>query len=208
MHHLEERKPVSPRDRWPAGDRRRPRSPLPCRRYRLRKRLPGRRHLLRHQRLSDRGHFLDERRRTGTISLSAFYERRARRIAPAMFVVVTATAVTALSFFPPVRMNELSRSMIATFTFSANFWFLGQSHYFRNGHWRAAVDPPLELGGRRTVLPRSAAVASSHPQDAGARAASRPDSARPSLGWDGAKCCPFTMPTPLSIDRTRALGSC
>ncbi|QND60175.1 acyltransferase family protein [Mesorhizobium huakuii] len=76
------------------------------------------------------GILLDERRRTGKVSFISFYERRLRRILPALAVVVTASAAAAWFVLTPVRMEEFSKSVISAFTFSANFWFLAQTHYF------------------------------------------------------------------------------
>lgn len=73
---------------------------------------------------------LDERRRTGTISLLGFYERRVRRIMPALMFVTASSAVAAWFSLTPIRMEEFAGSVVAAFTFSANFWFWAQTHYF------------------------------------------------------------------------------
>lgn len=73
---------------------------------------------------------LEERQRTGTISLLGFYERRARRIVPALVTVVAASSIGAWFVLTPIRMDEFVGSVISAFTFSANFWFLAQTHYF------------------------------------------------------------------------------
>ncbi|GLQ82931.1 hypothetical protein GCM10007881_64540 [Mesorhizobium huakuii] len=76
------------------------------------------------------GLLLDERRRTGSISIVSFYERRVRRIVPALVIVVASSALGAWFILTPIRMEEFAGSVIAAFTFSANFWFLAQTHYF------------------------------------------------------------------------------
>ncbi|QND63845.1 acyltransferase [Mesorhizobium loti] len=81
----------------------------------------------------------DERRRTGTVSILGFYERRVRRIVPALVFVVASTTVGAWFLLTPIRMEEFAGSVVATFTFSANFWFLAQTHYFST----AADQQPL-----------------------------------------------------------------
>ena len=88
------------------------------------------------------GLLLDERERTGTISLPRFYARRIRRIIPALVVVVVATAALALAFLTPLRMQELASSIVAAFTFSANFWFWSQDVYFAT---EAAEQPLIHL---------------------------------------------------------------
>ncbi|SDJ84884.1 acyltransferase family protein [Microbulbifer yueqingensis] len=61
--------------------------------------------------------------RQGRFSLADFYERRARRILPALFAVLA--ACTALSWFilPPDLLEGYARSVLATVLFVSNFWF-------------------------------------------------------------------------------------
>jgi peptidoglycan/LPS O-acetylase OafA/YrhL len=66
----------------------------------------------------------------GTFSLKDFWERRARRILPAMSVMVLATLVAGYFFFLPWDYEELGRSVIAQSVFGANFHFWAQSGYF------------------------------------------------------------------------------
>ena len=63
-------------------------------------------------------------------SLAGFYERRIRRIFPALAVVLFAVSVLAFKLFLPVEFVEFGKSLLAA-TFSAsNIFFLHQSSYF------------------------------------------------------------------------------
>lgn len=66
----------------------------------------------------------------GKFSLARFYERRARRILPALFVVTVATAVAAWFILLPEDLKELGKSLLAVALFSSNFLFWNESGYF------------------------------------------------------------------------------
>ena len=68
----------------------------------------------------DQGHF----------SILKFYERRARRILPALFCVMAVTLPFAYKFMQPTDMTEFAKSLVAVTTFSSNFFFWSQSGYF------------------------------------------------------------------------------
>jgi peptidoglycan/LPS O-acetylase OafA/YrhL len=73
-------------------------------------------------------------------SLMSFYERRVRRIFPALFVTLAVCAALAYKFFLPSELNEFSKSLLAaTFSFS-NIFFYRQSGYFEGA---AAMKPLL-----------------------------------------------------------------
>ena len=63
-------------------------------------------------------------------SLLAFYQRRARRILPALAVVVLATSVAAYIFFMPEEFLAFSKSVVATTLFSSNILFWHETGYF------------------------------------------------------------------------------
>lgn len=63
-------------------------------------------------------------------SILQFYERRARRILPALTFVVAVTTVFALMIFPPDRLAEYGASMVATAVFAANVYFWQTTDYF------------------------------------------------------------------------------
>ncbi|AOS95504.1 O-acetyltransferase OatA [Microbulbifer aggregans] len=56
-------------------------------------------------------------------SLASFYERRARRILPALFAVVIACIGTGWFVLPPEPFKELAQSVLAAMLFVSNFWF-------------------------------------------------------------------------------------
>ncbi len=66
----------------------------------------------------------------GRFSYANFYVRRARRLFPALFVVLVASAVPAIILLPPHLLEEFSNSLIATTFFVANIFFWWQSGYF------------------------------------------------------------------------------
>lgn len=66
---------------------------------------------------------------SGRFSLVGFYERRARRILPALVVVCFFTAIVGALGVPGVDLKELGGSLASVSTFSANIYF-----------WRVAGD--------------------------------------------------------------------
>ncbi len=68
--------------------------------------------------------------RDGTFSFLSFYERRARRILPALFLVLLVCLPFAWHWFLPGDMEEFTRSVIAVATFSSNVLFWRESGYF------------------------------------------------------------------------------
>jgi peptidoglycan/LPS O-acetylase OafA/YrhL len=80
-------------------------------------------------------------------SLAAFYERRIRRIIPALVVTLFVTTIFACYFLLPFQLIDFAKSLLAaTFSFS-NIYFLGTSNYFSNNDakpllhtWSLAVE--------------------------------------------------------------------
>lgn len=66
----------------------------------------------------------------GCFSLKKFYERRARRILPALFFVMAFTVPFAWMWLPPEELKSFWKSVAAVSTFSSNFLFLQESGYF------------------------------------------------------------------------------
>lgn len=66
----------------------------------------------------------------GHFSLAAFYERRARRILPALLVMVAACLPFAWLWMPPNRLMEFFASVAATGLFASNLYFWQQTDYF------------------------------------------------------------------------------
>ncbi|MCL1124913.1 acyltransferase family protein [Shewanella surugensis] len=69
---------------------------------------------------------LDEDR----FSLITFYERRARRILPALFFVILICIPFAWMWFMPLDLQDFAQSIVAVSTFSSNILFWLESDYF------------------------------------------------------------------------------
>lgn len=66
----------------------------------------------------------------GTFSLIHFYERRARRILPALFLVMFVCLPFAWFWLLPDAMKQFSQSLVAVSTFASNILFWRTSGYF------------------------------------------------------------------------------
>ncbi len=66
----------------------------------------------------------------GNFSVLRFYERRFRRILPALCFVVLACLIAGLIVLSPHDLSEMGRSVAATALFSSNFLFWNQAGYF------------------------------------------------------------------------------
>ena len=75
-----------------------------------------------------------------SFSLGRFYERRARRILPALFAVLAVTSAMALGMFLPADLLDYSKSLVATLGFGSNVYFTLRSGYFDTA---AALQPLL-----------------------------------------------------------------
>ena len=114
----------------------------------------------------------------GRFSLGRFYERRARRILPALVVMLLACMPAAWLWLMPRQMADFSQSVVATATFASNILFWLKSGYFDTASelkpllhtWSLAVEeqfylffPPLLWliwrGGRRLAWLAIAALA-------------------------------------------------
>lgn len=108
----------------------------------------------------------------GQYSILDFYDRRARRILPALFTVMAATALLAFPIMLPTQIEEFSKSLAAVTLFLSNFYFMSQVGYFSPDAelqpllhtWSLAVEeqfyllfPPLLAllcrGRRQRVMP-------------------------------------------------------
>ena len=66
----------------------------------------------------------------GNFSIISFYERRARRIAPALIVVIAVTTSLAYLWLLPSDLIEYARSLIFVSLFTSNVLFMYESGYF------------------------------------------------------------------------------
>lgn len=66
----------------------------------------------------------------GSFSLARFYERRARRILPALFTVMAVCLPLAWLALTPTDMRAFARSVLAVIAFSSNILFWRESGYF------------------------------------------------------------------------------
>lgn len=77
----------------------------------------------------------------GDFSIARFYERRARRILPALYLVLAVSGLVALWLLLPSGLMDFARSAMATLLFSSNIWFWWRgSDYFSPA---AELDPLL-----------------------------------------------------------------
>jgi peptidoglycan/LPS O-acetylase OafA/YrhL len=96
------------------------------------------RYLLRHFRIPDhRDHPGRDARRH--LLLARFYERRVRRLLPALYAMIALTAIPAFHYLLASERLEFFCSAAASVTFTSNFFFWLQTGYFDH----AAVEKPL-----------------------------------------------------------------
>src|SRR5215831_1020589 len=75
----------------------------------------------------------------GTFSFARFYERRVRRLLPALYAMVALSAIPSFLYLLASERAEFFRSVAAVVTFTSNIFFWLQSGYFDH----AAVEKPL-----------------------------------------------------------------
>jgi len=73
---------------------------------------------------------IDREAAVGSFRIIAFYERRMRRIFPALLVTMAATFAAGLVIFMPDELRDLGASIVATAAFSSNILFWMQTDYF------------------------------------------------------------------------------
>jgi peptidoglycan/LPS O-acetylase OafA/YrhL len=89
---------------------------------------------------------LDELDRTGRIGLRGFWIRRARRLLPALIVMVLAV-VAARDLFPPEAVAALRDDAVASFFWIANWAFVAQkADYFSHGATPSPLQHTWSLG--------------------------------------------------------------
>lgn len=146
--------------------------------------------------------------REGRFSILRFYERRARRIFPALFAMAAVTAVFAWVLLLPPHLDDFGESLVATAVFLSNVYFYLKEGYFTEAAhlkpllhtWSLAVEEQYYI-----VFPRSSgrspgsavppASPRSSPCSRRCRWRSRPGP------WRGIRSAPSTC-------RTAGRGSC
>lgn len=76
---------------------------------------------------------------SGHFSIAGFYERRARRILPALFLVVACCVPLAYWLLLPDQLEGFSRSLMSVMVFLSNLYFRNEVNYFA----RASEEEPL-----------------------------------------------------------------
>lgn len=66
----------------------------------------------------------------GGFSLRQFYERRIRRIFPALFAMLAVATIVAAILFFPISFGKFGKSLLATSFFASNFEFWREAGYF------------------------------------------------------------------------------
>lgn len=69
-------------------------------------------------------------RASGKFTVSEFYERRARRILPALFTVMLVSVAIAYRFLLPDEFIHFGKSVAAASVFGSNIFFWSQDDYF------------------------------------------------------------------------------
>jgi peptidoglycan/LPS O-acetylase OafA/YrhL len=69
-------------------------------------------------------------RSAGAFTIAGFYERRARRIAPALLLVTAASAIAAYLWMTPDELKDFSESVISVALLFSNFHFAAETGYF------------------------------------------------------------------------------
>jgi len=67
-----------------------------------------------------------------TFSIKRFYERRARRILPALIFVILISSIISFIFLTRIELGSYFKSVIATLLFFSNFYFYKTTPYFRS----------------------------------------------------------------------------
>ena len=69
-------------------------------------------------------HIILAEKSAGNFSLGRFYERRARRILPALLVMLLCCIPAAWLWLTPMDMESFAQSLLAVLAFSSNLFFL------------------------------------------------------------------------------------
>lgn len=94
-----------------------------------------------------------EEKKSSTFTLINFYERRARRILPALFFLMAVCTPISWLLYMPNEMKDFSRSLISVVTFISNIFFWKTTGYFETAAelkpllhtWSLAVEEQFYL---------------------------------------------------------------
>ena len=59
-----------------------------------------------------------------SFSITSFYERRARRILPALFTILIFTTFFSWHLLPPIEFKDYGQSLVSVSVFASNFLFI------------------------------------------------------------------------------------
>jgi peptidoglycan/LPS O-acetylase OafA/YrhL len=71
---------------------------------------------------------------TGRFTLAHFYERRVRRILPALFMTLAGVTLLSLLLSSPLRLQQFGKALLYSSFFGTNFLFAGATDYFDPGY--------------------------------------------------------------------------
>lgn len=84
--------------------------------------------------------------KNGTFSFLHFYERRIRRLFPALFAMLFFSSVAAYFILFPPELITFGKSLASAVMFAANFYFLRAGGYFADGADMAPLNHTWSLG--------------------------------------------------------------
>ena len=90
----------------------------------------------------------------GRFSILNFYERRARRIMPALMAMIAAVLIAACAVYLPGDLNAVPKAAAAATLFVSNLWYFATTGYFAGGAetkpllhtWSLAVEEQYYIG--------------------------------------------------------------
>ena len=81
-----------------------------------------------------------------SFSIVNFYERRARRILPALFMIFAFSVIASWILLPPIELKKFGQSLFSASVFASNFYFWLDSGYFDSGAFLKPLIHTWSLG--------------------------------------------------------------